>query len=86
MNFCCERFEIHYSFPRSHGLNIRVVKYSESELLDKFNLFRFYITNGYQVDETNIPNLNIAFCPFCGTNLFNYYKSDEYINEVPGRF
>lgn len=86
MKFCCDRFEVHHQFPRTHGLNIRIIKYSKSELLDKENLYRFYITIGYNENQENVPNLNIAFCPFCGINLFKYYKNDECVNEVSGSF
>jgi hypothetical protein len=86
MKYCCERFEMHHQFPRTHGLNVRVVKYSEKDLLDKKNLYRFHITNGYGENQKNVPNLNIAFCPFCGTHLFKYYDNDDYVNEMPGYF
>lgn len=86
MKFCCERFQTYYHFPREYGPNIRVVKYSETELLDKNNLYRFYVSFGYQKGDKNVLNLNIAFCPFCGANLFELYKNDYYVNEEPGYF
>jgi len=86
MKFCCERFEMHYFFPDNYGMNIRIVKYAENELLDKRNLYRFYITQGYALGQTNVSNLNVGFCPFCGENLFKFYKSDHYVNEKPGYF
>ena len=26
----------------------------------------------------------ISFGPFCGVNLYDYYKSDEFLNEIEG--
>lgn len=45
---------------------------------------RFYITMGYENFNYSMPILNIGFCPFCGKNLFDFYKDDEYINEIEG--
>lgn len=28
--------------------------------------------------------MNINYCPFCGNNLFDFYTSDEFVNEVQG--
>jgi|GEM_PF-2040916 hypothetical protein len=25
------------------------------------------------------------YCPFCGTDLYKFYKSDEYANEIEGK-
>jgi hypothetical protein len=46
--------------------------------------FRFYISIGYEKFRPDIPAFNIDFCPFCGTNLYTFYKSDEYANETEG--
>lgn len=86
MKFCCDRFKMHYEFPRNHGLNIRIVKYTPEELIDTKNLYRFYIAIGYNESQKQVAHLNIAYCPFCGTSLFRFYKNDEYINESPGYF
>lgn len=86
MNYCCERFESAYKMPNHYGLNIRVVKYKKEELLDKDNLYRYYITPGYLETDTKVPCFNIAFCPFCGSSLFNFYVSDIYVNEISGKF
>lgn len=86
MKYCCDRFKMHYEFPRTHGLNIRIIKYSEDELLDTKNQYRFYIANSYHEGQENVPHMNIAYCPFCGTSLFKFYKKDEYVNEKPGHF
>ena len=81
VKFCCEKFEFRQSLPSEKGLNIRIVKYEPNQLLDKDNLYRFYIATYFLKGEKCDMNLNIAFCPFCGTNLFKFYKSDDYINE-----
>ncbi len=46
--------------------------------------YRFYITTGYSNFNMEIPSFNINFCPFCGTNLYDFYKGDEYANEIEG--
>jgi hypothetical protein len=86
MKFCCDRFESGYNMPNHYGLNIRIVKYTKEELIDKQNLYRYYITPGYKEIDVKVPCFNIAFCPFCGTNLFSFYTLDEFINEVSGKF
>ena len=86
MKYCCEGFESAYNMPNYYGLNIRIVKYTKEELLDQTSLYRFYITVGYKETDINIPCFNIAFCPFCGKNLFKFYASDRYINEMSGKF
>ena len=86
MEYCCERFESAYNMPNNYALNIRIVKYAPEELLDKKHLYRYYITGGYKETDVKIPCFNIAFCPFCGTNLFKHYTSDKYANEKSGKF
>lgn len=86
MKFCCDRFNAAYILPNYYGLNIRIVKYKSDELFDTRNLLRFYITTGYKEGDVNVPNFNIAFCPFCGKDLFDFYKSDNYANEKSGKF
>lgn len=79
--FCCEKFRNRVEFRKEEGLNIRIIKFTESELLDKEKRYRFFITPGYTDSDRNVMTLNIAYCPFCGQNLFQFYSSDEYINE-----
>jgi hypothetical protein len=86
MNYCCERFESAHNMPNHYGLNIRVVKYKEEELIDKKYLYRYYITPGYFKEDARVPNFNIAYCPFCGINLFSFYHSDRWVNENSGKF
>jgi hypothetical protein len=52
----------------------------------KRNDIRFFITMGYErfsLLETGA--CNIAFCPYCGTNLYDFYVDDECANEVEGK-
>jgi hypothetical protein len=86
MDYCCERFESAHNIPNHYGLNIRIVKYKEEELLDKNYLYRYYITSGYMETDTKVPCFNIAHCPFCGVRLFDFYASDIYVNEKSGKF
>jgi hypothetical protein len=86
MDFCCDKFKSFYERPNYYGLNIRIVKYPKNELLDKNHQYRFYISEGYTEGQENVVFLNIAYCPFCGENLFKYYNKDNYINQEPGPF
>lgn len=79
--FCCERFEAAANLRREQGINIRIIKFNKEELLDQKNLYRFFVTPGYKIGDKSTPTLNIAHCPFCGQNLFLFYRSDEYVNE-----
>ena len=45
---------------------------------------RFFMTMGYEKFSFRLPMVNIAFCPFCGKNLFDFYIDEEYINEIEG--
>ena len=79
--YCCDSFKLEAELPRETGLNIRIIKFDKNELMSPSSEFRFFITPGFNLQSKSIPTLNIAFCPWCGKNLFKYYKSDEYINE-----
>ena len=86
MDFCCERFQTYYERDRTSGPNVRIVKYSPQDLIDTKFLYRFYIAYDYTGKENLVPNMNIAYCPFCGTHLFKFYRDDQYVNEQPGFF
>lgn len=91
--FCCERLKGAYLVENSFGLNFRIIKYSErlyNELLqikpsmpDK----GFLITSGYKhsVDDAEIMKMVINNCPFCGQKLSDFYKSDDYVQEIVGQ-
>jgi hypothetical protein len=84
--YCCDKFKNRAELQREEGLNIRIIKFNKNELLDKVKPFRFFITLGYKTTDRNVPTLNIAHCPFCGQDLFNFYSLDEYINETDTDF
>ena len=86
MKYCCEKFKSEISLKREQGLNIRIIKYNKAELLDTSNLYRFFITAGYTSTDKAVPTMNIAYCPFCGQNLFEFYKKDKYVNESDSSF
>jgi len=47
--------------------------------------YNFYITWGYEDDFSfDLLTLSIEYCPFCGTDLYKFYRSDEYANEIEG--
>lgn len=101
MKFCCESFEGSYFIGNQFGINIRIVKFNSEFLLKKNYIFtinkqlqktknkrsdvRFFMTMGYEKFRLDLPMANIGFCPFCGTNLYDYYVEDEYFNEIEGK-
>jgi hypothetical protein len=92
LKYCCEKFEgCYYSYKYPRRPNIRIVKYTSEFLLNsslatgKFKSpYSFYITFSFDKFEMDMPYLNISYCPFCGKDLYKFYKSDEYANEVEG--
>jgi hypothetical protein len=84
--YCCDTFKIHYLTEKGWGLNIRVIKLSDSFVKRgdlKFDKV-YYITEGY---ENNIggdeKRIVINYCPFCGINLQKFYgKDDAYVQEI----
>ncbi len=86
MIFCCERFQSRHESSREMGLNIRVVKFSDKELMDAKSPYRFFVSVAYKKEDRCVPTLNIAYCPFCAQNLFEFYKDDQYVNEEDDNF
>lgn len=87
MKFCCDRFESRWESPSEKGMNIRVLKFAPNELMMATKSeYRFFITPGYLDINTWIPLMNIAYCPFCGIHLFEFYNDDCYINETSKGF
>ncbi len=78
--FCCDRFKGNYETVTDREVypSIKIVKLSADSFNQGKNLYRFYFVCGFMKDKP--PVINVRFCPFCGTNLFYYYKSDSYIN------
>jgi len=83
LKFCCDKFKFDWELPSYKGMNIRIAKFLPEDFffLSNERLLRFYITSGYLKENKAIPNINIAFCPYCGESLFNFYTSDLYANE-----
>lgn len=92
MEFCCDRFKSYYEdnstnvgqvlierFP-----SIKIVKLPSvtGEKID--NPYRYLFVCGLIKDKP--PLINMAHCPFCGTNLFKFYNKDAYINEDSDHF
>ncbi len=55
-----------------------------SRTKNKRNDIRFFITMGYEKFSLHLATCNIVFCPYCGTNLYDFYVGDEYANEIEG--
>jgi len=86
MKFCCEKFELHYSFRNGLAHSFRVINCEPITLSreNTTNHMRFIIITSpyvnFNILET--PSIMIDYCPFCGTDLHRYYKTEEYINET----
>ena len=83
MKYCCERFEPYNRTHNESYPNIRIVKFLPN-LHYKKPYFRFFITHGYEKFNMDLVVMNIAYCPFCGKNLFDFYKDDAIPNEIEG--
>ncbi len=79
--YCCDRFRLRATVNSESGLNIRIVQMNPKYLMDKTKPYRFFITPGYDGTAEFTPTLNIAHCPFCGVNLFDYYVDESFVNE-----
>jgi hypothetical protein len=85
--YCCARFGIRHEVSREEGINLRIVKPYPEYRMDTHNVYRFYLTPGYKEGQKKVVNhISIRYCPFCGTDLYGFYRSDFYINEEPGFF
>lgn len=91
--FCCERFQSYYETgfvnegpgtpTRELYPNIKIIKLNEGPYVgDK--PYRFLIVCGFLRDKP--PAIYIGYCPFCGMDLFTFYKNDDYINEHEDTF
>ncbi len=89
---CCNKFKHLLEGESSFGLNIRVIKSSNSFINEskkrgfsfqkKDSKYNFILTEGYNGKLDNQGQSTfINFCPFCGINLKKFYKNDIYINE-----
>lgn len=83
MNFCCHDFQNDWTLDRRARPNIRIVKIDINtvpEINAKYP-YRFYLTIGYDEHEKNVPSRSIKYCPYCGKDLYKYYRMDQYTNE-----
>lgn len=87
MKFCCEQFKSYNNGGRNSGEadveretypNIKIVKLKADLINNGKNLYRYLIVCGFVKD--NPPYIVMRHCPFCGSNLFDFYNSDSYIN------
>lgn len=90
--FCCENFRFYNSGDNIMGPNFRIVKYigkfRENMLLlnPNANEKGFISTSGYNksVNEIEAKMFVMNYCPFCGQKLSDFYKSDDYVQEIIG--
>jgi hypothetical protein len=80
--FCFKRFGSRWELPKEKGINIRIVKMNPNSVIDTSALIRIFMTSGYSGGFSETIAMPIAFCPFCGANLFKNYSSEEYVNEI----
>jgi hypothetical protein len=87
MKFCCERFKGQHQYggivsfgdsQREIYPNLKIVKLPANEYNGSTNLYRYLIVCGFIKDAP--PVINIKFCPFCGVHLYDFYKTDEFVN------
>ncbi len=67
--------------------NINLIKQGKNSTVKcKGNDMRFLLmTSPYVVfDQLKNPAIMLNFCPFCGANLYKFYRNKEYANEVEG--
>jgi hypothetical protein len=93
MKFCCSNFEGNYLIKNGFAPNIRIVKFTSEFLISqnankefksKRNDLRYFVTMGYDTFKLDLPLMNINYCPYCGTNLYEFYNKDEHANEIEG--
>lgn len=88
--FCCERLKGAYSVENGFGINFRVIKFSEKlysqlKVIDPLMIDKGYVmTSGYinTINDEQTMSLFINNCPFCGQKLSDFYKSDDYVQEI----
>ena len=91
LKYCCEDFEFRMKLEKFQHPNIRMVKWTNSlmfrrEKNKKSMCYGFIWTDGYEkeFDLIDVHGIPMAYCPFCGKDLYRYYKSDEYVHEIEG--
>jgi len=91
LKYCCQRFEVRTLSHKNDNPNIRIIKVTSNYLLNGIggkkyiNPYRFILTFGYENFNINeFSNIFFEYCPFCGADLFKFYRSDEYVHEIEG--
>lgn len=99
LKYCCDEFKWRVSLNKREHPNIRIIRltnpahFMRHEIIN-FNTpenilkskLRFFITEGYQeeFDISKTSKMFIKYCPFCGRDLYKFYKDDGYANEIEG--
>lgn len=81
--YCCSGFRIDVELDKRACPNVRIIKLDSKEVkgINPDYPYRFYLTTGYNPGDYQVPSRMLNFCPYCGTNLYRFYRSDKYINE-----
>lgn len=82
--YCCIDFERDANLNASLPMNIRIIKVDVEKIfgINKKYPYLFFRCLGFEEGDKNVARRQIHFCPFCGTKLKRFYKSDDYINQV----
>ena len=83
--FCCDSFRFRHEGKSSIGLNFRIIKLTLA-FIDRSeytgNVYRYLITEGYEMLDDKTRIIFMEFCPHCGKELKKLYRSDDYVNET----
>lgn len=78
--FCCDHFKMYYELGDNNTPHIRILKLPPKLLNVGKTNFVYVISIGYTNEKKYLGPMKIYYCPFCGTILNKFYRSDEYIN------
>lgn len=89
MRHCCEKFSGYYEDnSETDGGEVILERYPSIKIVkapyDNENPYRYLFVLGLLRDRP--PIINMAYCPFCGTYLFSFYKEDVYVNGSSDQF
>ena len=84
--FCCERFESYYELSNLQFPSFRILKLYPKFSDDVSKQYAFLIAIRYLEIKVKPLFIAIEYCPFCGTHLNTFYRSDNYVNAEDADF